>query len=107
MVLRFGGVQYEGLSQTVTEVQTAVNGTMQYRVNVAAALTGSKPGLCTIAVSSAAEAERYKLDLLNDHTMSLTCTVSHTVTTDPTAGVFALINTVSPSAGDSLSIESH
>ncbi len=106
VTLSFGGTRYQGTSTGVNIVETAVNGAMQYRVNVLGNFTG-KPGLCTIAVSSGQDASRLKNDLVDPHAAAVTCAVSHAVTTDPTSGVFVFLNTLAPSAGDSLTVESH
>ncbi|HEX8796717.1 MAG TPA: hypothetical protein VF765_37455 [Polyangiaceae bacterium] len=106
LVLNFGGAQFTGVAQTVVEHATAVNGTIQYRVNLTATTSDGKKLLCTIAVPSQAASESYRTEFLNEHTAVVTCTVTHPVTTDPTQGTFVFLNTLSPSAGDVLSIES-
>ncbi len=106
VVLSFNGTQFSGTAQSVTEATTSVNGSLQYRVNLAAVTSDGKRLQCSIAVASAAAAEVYRNEILGDHTAGVTCAVSHAVTTDPTAGTFVFLNMNSPSAGDSLTIES-
>ncbi|HEU5478932.1 MAG TPA: hypothetical protein VFU90_03825 [Candidatus Tumulicola sp.] len=106
LVLNFGGTQYTGAAQTVEESATAVNGAVQYRVNLHATASDGRKLLCAIAVPSHADAESYRTELLNEHTAVVTCACSHPVTRDGTGDTFVFLNTMTPSAGDSLSIES-
>ncbi|HTQ43008.1 MAG TPA: hypothetical protein VMI75_09665 [Polyangiaceae bacterium] len=106
VTLVFGGARYQGTSTGVTVVETAVNGAMQHRVNLIANL-GGRPGMCTVAVANVADASHLKSDFLDAHATAVTCTVSHPVTTDLTAGTFVFLNTLTPSTGDSLTIENH
>jgi hypothetical protein len=107
VILQFSDATYTGTSVSVSEVVRSVAGSEQARVNVAVNLGTAGPGLCTIAVSSTAEAARLKDDLLNDHTQSLTCGVAHATTTDPTAGIFVFLNTLTPNDGEVLILQSH
>jgi len=107
LVLNFAGTQFTGISSSVVETSSSVNGTMQYRVSLSAMTSDSKKLQCTLVVPTAAVAESYRTELLNERTALVTCSVTHTVTTDPAAGTVVLLNMVSPGAGDSLTIESH
>jgi hypothetical protein len=91
----------------VSVVMRSVAGTEQARVNVTATLANGQQGLCTIAVSSEADALRIKDDLLSGHTASLTCGVAHATTTDPTLGIFVFLDTLTPNEGEVLIIEGH
>ncbi len=105
VTLSFQGTRIQGMSTGVNIVETGVNGALQYRVNVLTNLAG-KPGACTVAVASSADASWLKNELLDAHATAVTCAVSHAVTTDPTLGTFVFLNLLSPAAGDTLTIES-
>lgn len=107
LVLNFAGTQFTGISTAVEERTTSVNGAVQYRVNMLAMTSDGKKLLCTIAVASVGDAESYRKALLDERAAQVTCTVTHPVTTDPSAGTFVFLNMMSSANGDSLVIESH
>jgi hypothetical protein len=106
LVLKFGAQQFQGGVQSVTQTATAVGNSLQYRVNVVAIGPDRKQLQCILFVGSMADAQLYKNLVLDERTESMTCSVSHALTSDATSGTFVVINTGSPNAGDSVAIDS-
>ena len=109
--LSLGGTQVEGRLARAEVATRRVAGTWQYRINLVGATTGDRSNparalTCSIAVATAAEADRLRRDALDNRTLAIACTSTPPHGTIDRSAVLIDLNMISPAEGDALIITS-